>query len=231
MSVRARLLVTFCAVALLSACVAVSAVADGLAGPEAAASVKPKKGKGAKKGCKKGYKKKTVTRNGKKVKVCKKVQKKKSGDGGAGGGGGGATGLFEAPGKQLNGEETKPFLQKYLANSTFTDCVTGWPSCGGFENRFSHAADGTFYKCLLRPTSGSDVKSVGEFGYQDARVEPDGSWIYKELVYWYGNYTLFEWSVSTTGVVTGAALGEGGGAPEGIGPLQYVGGVAKNCSY
>lgn len=229
MSVSARLLAALCAAALLSAAVAVAAVAQGPADAGASASAKPKKGaaKGAKKGCKKGFKKTTVTKKGKKVKVCRKV--KKPGQGGSGGGGPAA--LFEAPGKQLNGEETKPFLQKYLANSTFTDCVPGWPACGGFENRFSHAADGTFYKCLLRPTSGSDVKSVGEFGFQDARVEADGSWIYKELVYWYGNYTLFEWSVSTTGVVNGAALGEGGGTPESIGPLQYVGGVAKDCSY
>ena len=140
------------------------------------------------------------------------------------------TGLFEAPGRVLEGEEAKPFLQKYLVNSTFTDCVTGWPSCGGFENRYSHWADGTFYKCLLRPTSGSDVKSVGEYGFSKAKVEPDGSWYYQEVVAWYGNLTMFEWHVLQNGTVTGANANQGE-APEQIGPLTYVGGVAKDCSY
>jgi hypothetical protein len=142
-----------------------------------------------------------------------------------------AKGLFEAPGTKLEGEAAKPFLQKYLPNSTFTDCVQGWPACGGFENRYSHATDNTFYKCLLRPTSGSDVKSVGEYGVTNARVEPDGSWIFQETVYWYGYYAQFEWSVSTAGVVNGATASSPGETPEKIGPLQYVGGVAKDCSY
>jgi hypothetical protein len=142
-----------------------------------------------------------------------------------------ATGLFEAPGRVLEGEEAKPFLQKYLANSTFTDCVAGWPACGGFENRYSHASDGTFYKCLLRPTSGSDVKSVGEYGFSKAKIEPDGSWYYQEAVSWYGYLTLFEWHVTAGGVVEGANANQGEATAEKIGPLQYVGGVAKNCSY
>ncbi|HEX3238793.1 MAG TPA: hypothetical protein VHR18_01505 [Solirubrobacterales bacterium] len=227
--VHTRTLALCCALALSLASVEVAAAAP----TSAAAASDTAKGKSkGKKTCKKGYKLKTVTKkSGKKVKVCKKKKAASKQPPPATGGGPPTAPLFEAPGKQLTGEAAKPFLQKYLVNSTFTDCVQGWPACGGFENRFSHAADATFYKCLLRPTSGSDVKSVGEYGFQDARVEPDGSWLYKELVYWYGNYTLFEWSVSTTGVVTGASLNEGGATPEGIGPLQYVGGVAKNCSY
>lgn len=227
MLVLRRLLLAVCALALLSAPVA---LADS--GTGATASKKGKK-------CKHGYKLKTVSKHGKKVKVCGKAKGK------------GKpklvplptpapapappapapSGIFEAPGRQLNGEEAKPFLQKYLANSTFTDCVPGWPACGGFENRYSHSADGTFYKCLLRPTSGSDVKSVGEYGYTNARVEPDGSWIYQEQVYWYGNLAAFEWSISATGVVNGAYQSSPSEAPEKIGPLQYVGGVAKDCSY
>jgi hypothetical protein len=140
------------------------------------------------------------------------------------------TGLFEAPGRVLEGEEAKPFLQKYLVNSTFTDCVPGWPACGGFENRYSHSANATFYKCLLRPTSGSDVKSVGEYGFSKAKVEPDGSWYYQEVVAWYGYQTLFEWHVLQNGTVTGANANQGE-APEQIGPLTYVGGIAKDCSY
>jgi len=223
-----RLLATFAVLALVTAFAAVASAASPSADDGASASASGKT-KGKAKGCKKGFKKKTVVKKGKKVRVCRKIKPQKGS--GGGGTGGGSTGLFEAPGKQLTGEAAKPFLQKYLANSTFTDCVPGWPACGGFENRYSHSADGTFYQCWLRPTSGSDVKSVGEYGFQDARVEPDGSWLYKELVYWYGHYSLFEWSVSTTGVVKGAQLSDSGGAPESIGPLQYVGGVAKNCSY
>lgn len=226
MSTVRRLLLAVCALALVSA---PAALADS--GPGAAAS-KSKK-------CKHGYKLKTVTKHGKKVKVCGKAKAKGKGKPKQVPQPGndqpaptpGPTGLFEAPGKQLNGEEAKPFLQKYLANSTFTDCVTGWPSCGGFENRYSHAADATFYKCLLRPTSGSDVKSVGEYGIQNARVEPDGSWIFQEIVAWYGETTAFEWKVSANGLVEGAVQGHPGEAPEKIGPLQYVGGVAKNCGY
>lgn len=186
--------------------------------------------KGGKK-CPPGKKVVSVVKKGKKTKVCKPKKKKKKAAAPQGPQAPTAQPLFEAPGKQLNGEETKPFLQKYLANSTFTDCVAGWPSCGGFENRYSHSASGTFYQCWLRPTSGSDVKSVGEYGFKDARVEPDGSWIFKELVYWYEHYSLFEWSVSASGVVRGAQLSDSGGPPEQIGPLQYVGGVAKDCSY
>ncbi len=228
-SVLRRLLIAACALALLGA-PATAAAADS---PGATASGKGKK-------CKKGYKLKTVTKHGKKVKVCGKAKGKGNPKAVPQPGNDtppapaptpGPTGIFAAPGTKLEGEAAKPFLQKYLLNSTFTDCVAGWPSCGGFENRYSHAADNTFYKCLLRPTSGSDVKSVGEYGVDNARVEPDGSWIFHEVVYWYGNYAAFEWSVSTTGVVNGAYQSNPGEAAEKIGPLQYVGGVAKDCSY
>ncbi len=233
-SVPRRATVLACALASLALLIAATSVAASNSGAPA--------GKAKGKACKKGYVPKTITtKKGKKVKVCRKRGGKAKGKGTPAPLPAPAPapapapvqpqGLFEAPGRQLNGEEAKPFLQKYLANSTFTDCVTGWPSCGGFENRYSHSSGSTFYQCWLRPTSGSDVKSVGEYGYKDARVEPDGSWVYKELVYWYGHYSLFEWSVSTTGVVTGAQLSDSGGAPESIGPLQYVGGIAKDCSY
>jgi hypothetical protein len=227
-SVLRCVLVTACALALLG-----TPAALAVAGVSTDASPSKKKGKS----CKQGYKLKSVIKKGKKVKVCRKVKGKSTPSAPSVPGtpaqppAPAPSGLFEAPGTKLEGEAAKPFLQKYLLNSTFTDCVTGWPSCGGFENRYSHSADNTFYKCLLRPTSGSDVKSVGEYGVQNARVEPDGSWIFQETVYWYGNYAAFEWSVSTTGIVNGAYQSTPGEAPEKIGPLQYVGGVAKNCSY
>ncbi|HWB70245.1 MAG TPA: hypothetical protein VG518_09745 [Solirubrobacterales bacterium] len=228
MSVR-RVSLLVLALAALAAIAA--APASALSTPAGIQAKGKKKAKGKK--CGKGFVPKTVTKHGKKTKTCKRKggKGKTHGGGDTGGNPTPSAGLFEAPGKQLNGEEAKPFLQKYLANSTFTDCVTGWPSCGGFENRYSHSSSGTFYQCWLRPTSGSDVKSVGEYGFKDARVEPDGSWYYKELVYWYEHFNLFEWHVTAAGVVTGANLSDSGGAPEQIGPLQYVGGIAKDCSY
>jgi hypothetical protein len=217
----------------LAFALAVSLAPAALAGPGAPGAVASKKkgGKGKRK-CPKGHVLKTVTgKYGKKVKKCKKVKRPgpKPAPAPAPVAPGG---LFEAPGQKLEGDAAKPFLERYLLNSTFTDCVPGWPACGGFENRYSHSADNTFYKCLLRPVSGSDVKSVGEYGVSNARVEPDGSWIFQEVVSWYGNLTSFEWSVSTTGVVEGAEASHSSGeAPTKIGPLQYVGGVAKDCSY
>lgn len=224
MSVLRRLVLGLCALALLTA---PAALADPVGSSNAAVSKK----KGAKKPakCKAGYVRKTVTtKGGKKVKRCvKKTKPQPAGpppppaD----------TGLFPDPGRTLEGDEAKNFLKPYLPNSVFTDCVTGWPSCGGFENRYSHWADNSFYQCWLRPTSGSDVKSVGEYGVLQARVNPDGSWIVKEVVGWYGHQNLFEWQVTDRGVVTGANQSDSGGAPEAIGPLQYVGNRSKDCSY
>jgi hypothetical protein len=224
-----RLLIAVCSLALLGAPIA---LADSGAGAGATASSKGKK-------CTHGYKLKTVSKHGKKVKVCGKAKGKAKAKGKQP-----AApvtpppaapptpaGLFDAPGTQLDGEAAKPFLQKYLLNSTFTDCPTGWPSCGGFEDRYSHAADGTFYKCLLRPTSGSDVKSVGGYTVDNARIEADGSWIFHEIVDWYGYQAAFEWKVAANGVVEGAYQSTAGsGTPEKIGPLQYVSG-AKSCTY
>lgn len=222
-----RLLLAACALALLGAPIA---LAD--AGADATASKKGKK-------CKHGYKLKIVSKHGKKVKVCGKAKGKAKAKGQQPGAPvapppsapTAPTGLFEAPGTKLEGDAAKPFLQKYLLNSTFTDCPTGWPSCGGFEDRYSHAPDGTFYKCLLRPTSGSDVKSVGGYTVDNARIEPDGSWIFHEIVDWYGYQAAFEWKVAANGVVEGAYQSTAGsGVPEKIGPLQYVSG-AKSCTY
>jgi hypothetical protein len=220
-----RLIATVGMLALLAAA---SATAVAVATPSAGEGASTSKKKG--KHCKKGYKVKTVTKKGKKVKVCRKAKSKTITPGNdtpvAG-----PTGIFEAPGMVLEGEAAKPFLTKYLLNSTFTDCPTGWPTCGGFEDRYSHTADSTFYKCLLRPTSGSDVKSVGEYGVDNARIEPDGSWTFHERIAWYGYFSAYEWHVAANGVVEGAYQStEGSGTPEKIGPLQYVSG-AHDCSY
>jgi hypothetical protein len=231
MPILRRLFLAVSALAVVAALVAVpSAIADS----DQPGAIASKKKGGKKPSCKKGYVAKKVTKkNGKKAWKCVKKPEPKCRTATASACViPGPTSLFEAPGKQLNGEEAKPFLQKYLLNSTFTDCVAGWPSCGGFENRYSHSPTGTFYMCLLRPTSGSDVKSVGGYTVDNARIEADGSWIFHEVIDWYGYQSAFEWHVSTTGVVEGAYQSTAGsGAPEKIGPLQYVGGVAKDCSY
>jgi hypothetical protein len=218
---RGRLLGLLCVAALLTCLVAGTGASAG-AGDSVMASAKKGKAKAKGKRCKKDYVPKTIRRNGKKTKVCRKRP-------GNGKGGPGQGGLFEAPGKVLEGEAAKPFLQKYLANSTFTDCPAGWPNCA-VEQRYSHVADGTFYYCRLTSTSGADINSVGEYGVDNARVEPDGSWIFHELVHAYGNTSEYEWTVAANGVVTGAYRFQPGSAIEQIGPLQYVSG-AKSCSY
>jgi hypothetical protein len=136
-------------------------------------------------------------------------------------------GPLRSTGQRLEGEATKPFLQKYLANSTFTDCPAGWPNCA-VEQRYSHTSSGSFYYCRLTSVSGADIIN-GARGYQvkNAVVNADGSWLFNEDVEGGGFY---EWSVSTTGVVTGA-YSFNGGAFEQLGPFAYLGGIAKDCSY
>jgi hypothetical protein len=221
---------------LVAVLVGAVAVLPALASGETGATASKGKAKGKK--CPKGKKAVTVKKNGKSVKKCvKKGQKKPTPTppvpcrASASCAIPSPPPLFDPPGQKLEGEATKPFLEKYLLNSTFTDCVTGWPSCGSFEDRYSHWSDNSFYMCLLKATSGSDVKSTGEYGVVNARVEPDGSWIFQEVVGWYGYQSSFEWSVSTTGVVQGAYQSTAGsGTPEKIGPLQYVH-APKDCTY
>lgn len=220
-----RTTVVSCALALLALLIAATAVAA----PNASASAGKAKGKT----CKKGYVPKTVTtKKGKKVKVCRKRGGKAKGKGAPAPAPAPVQpqGPFEAPGKTLEGDAAKAFLQKYLANSTFTDCPAGWPNCS-VEQRYSHNADGTFHYCRLGITSGSDIRSVGEYGVDNAKVDPDGSWTFHEVVYAYGNYSEYEWRVAANGTVTGAYRFQPGSAVEQLGPLQYVSGVAKDCSY
>ena len=188
--------------------------------PVASASRKGKK-------CKKGYKLVTVTRRGKKVKVCKKVKGKAPGP--APVPAPTPSSLFEAPGRKLEGNDAKPFLEKYLFNSTFTDCPAGWPNCS-VEQRYSHTSGGYFYYCRLTSVSGADIIN-GAKAYQvkNAVVEPDGSWTFNEDVENSGGSAFYEWHVATNGVVNGAYQFNGG-APEQLGPLQYLH-VAKDCSY
>lgn len=172
--------------------------------------------------CRKGYVLKTVRKHGKKVKRCrKKAQKAEPGPAP------GSQPLFEAPGRRLEGQEAVPFLQRYLFNSTFTDCPAGFPYCS-VEERYSHTSGGDFYYCRLTPTSGSDIiNGARAYQVQNVVVEADGSWTFNEIVDNYGNPSFYEWHVSTSGVVTGIYRYNG---EEQLGPFQYVSG-ARDCSY
>ncbi|MEX2106728.1 MAG: hypothetical protein WD810_07495 [Solirubrobacterales bacterium] len=219
MSVPRRLIIVACALALITSSTAVAGASAASSGGDGATSSTKKKKK-----CPKGYKLKTVTRHGKKVKKCRKVK----GKGGGTGAPGGQTGLFEAPGRKLEGNEAIPFLQRYLANSTFTDCPAGWPNCA-VEQRYSHTSGGSFYYCRLTSVSGADIiNGARSYQVQNAVVEADGSWTFNELVE-SGGRAFYEWHVATNGVVNGAYQFESN-AIEQIGPLQYVPG-ARDCSY
>lgn len=141
---------------------------------------------------------------------------------------------FSPPGKDLTGQDAANAILKYLANSTFTDCVTGWPTCA-VEQRYGHFADGNMYYCRLTPTSGSDIiNAAAPFQIVGADQKADGSWAVTLQIASYGNTTHYTWSVTAAGVATGIYWGPGTDPRvdqgEGIGPLQWVRG-ARNCSY
>jgi hypothetical protein len=206
--------------AVLAALLVSSGAVAGAQSPDAASFSAAKKGK---RKCPKGKVLKTVTvkRNGKKVKVKRCRKARKAGPRPAPG----PQGLFEPPGRKLEGNEALPFLQRYLANSTFTDCPAGWPNCA-VEERYSHFSDGSFYYCRLTPTSGSDIRSSQSYQVQNAVVEADGSWTFNEAVSGGGFY---EWRVASGGQVVGAYSFEGGPVEQ-LGPFQYVSG-GRDCSY
>lgn len=147
----------------------------------------------------------------------------------------GTPALFAAPGADRTGNEAYEAIKGYLADSRFTDCVSGWPNCA-VEQRYGHFADGTQWYCRLTSSSGSDIRSVG--GIQQisgAEQKADGSWGVEYHLLSYGNTVFYSWRVSATGAVTGLYWGPGqspqtGPAQEAIGPLQWVRG-ARDCSY
>jgi hypothetical protein len=214
-----RLLVLACTLGLLTGTL-------GTAGFAAAGSpqIDAESSKRKKKRCPKGYKLKKVTikRHGKKIRVkrCRKVRKRVPQPGAAGP-------LFEPPGRKLEGQEAVPFLERYLLNSTFTDCPAGWPNCA-VEERYSHTSEGSFFYCRLTSTSGSDIiNGARAYQVQNAVVEADGSWTFNEVVDNYGSPSYYEWHVAVNGVVTGAYQFN---EIQQLGPLQYVSG-ARDCNY
>lgn len=163
------------------------------------------------------------------------------GGGGSGGGGsgGGSTGpLFTPPGRDLSGNEAAQAILPYLGNSTFTDCVPGWPNCA-VESRYGYFTSGESYYCRLTNTSGSDIINAGHpFQIIGAEMKADGSWMVDLQITSYGGaLTYYEWRVATNGVANGAYWGPNhsiydypNSPTDYIGPLQWVRG-ARNCSY
>jgi hypothetical protein len=137
--------------------------------------------------------------------------------GGGGGGGGGAQPLFEPPGRQLEGQEAVPFLQRYFINSRFTDCPAGWPACS-VEERYNHCPDGSWEYHRLTPSPGSDINSYGTYNVTGARVNPDGSWIVEYNHSGYGQTHFYHWEVATNGRVLGTYDNN---TAEPLGPLQW----------
>lgn len=107
--------------------------------------------------------------------------------------------LFAKPTSALVGDPAYQAVKDYLANSTLTTCVAGWPNCS-VEERYSIAADGTFRYCRLTPNAGSDINSVGTFiGAVGAEQAVDGSWAVSFQENSYGNVHQYTFRVAADG--------------------------------
>lgn len=248
MRIPTLLTVTALSLALLPAALVEARPAGGADPGAAASATKTKKKAKAKakarakrKACKKGYVRKTVKvkRKGKTVRV-KRCRKKKpkatpkqrasapSQPGTPTPTGPTPTGsqrLFDPPGAQLEGEAARPFLERYLSDSRFTDCPSGFPSCAA-EQRYSHFADKSFFRCKLPQGPDADVASTYEI--ESAVVAADGSWTFDAVVQTSPRASLYHWEVAIDGTVTGSYKVPGPTPPEQIGPLRYVAG-ARAC--
>ena len=137
-----------------------------------------------------------------------------SGSPGAGGSGSGApTPLFAPPGQELTGQPAFDSFKQYFLNAEFTDCKAGhWPTCA-VENRYEHAADGSFEYHRCTPTSGSDINFYDAYQVVGAAQHADGAWVVE--------YTdqngagFYHWEVGTDGTVNGYYEFNGGG-PEAL---------------
>jgi len=241
MRIQRLLIVTVLTIALLPVGLADAASSVGTHG-DAGATAKKKhkkaKAKAKRRKCRKGYVLRTVKvkRKGRTVRVkrCRKkpAPKKKAaapipappttpapGPGVPGP-------LFDPPGAKLEGEAARPFIERYLLDSRFTDCPAGWPSCA-VEERYSHFASGAFFYCRLTPTSGSDIAFGSTYEVQNAIVEADGSWSFDEIVPSGESSSFYTWYVGIDGTVTGVYKFPGQ-PPEQVGPLRYAAG-ARDC--
>ncbi len=138
---------------------------------------------------------------------------------------------LRSPGTQADsGNEAVPFLEKYLFNSTFTDCPAGWPNCIGRAALQPH-----LWRLLLllppdlgrrAPTSSTAPRPTRCRTSSSRPTAPGPSTSSVENS---GGSSFYEWHVTTNGAVNGAYQFNGG-AFEQIGGLQYVSG-ARDCSY
>jgi len=142
--------------------------------------------------------------------------------------------LFDPPGKTLEGEAARSYIERYLHDSRFTDCPAGWPSCES-EQRYSFSLadpaqlyDFDLYRCQLSssPDAVADRLHLGFF-YETGIVRPDGSWSFNGTVAIGARPSFYDWTVATSGTVTGLYKAMGS-PPEPIAPLQYVSG-ARDC--
>jgi hypothetical protein len=142
--------------------------------------------------------------------------------------------LFPPPAAATTGNAAYDEIKGYFADSRFTDCPTGWPTCA-VEERYSHFANSDQYYCRLTPSSGSDIKSYGQISrISGAEHHADGSWIVEYYLSSYGNTVFYSWTVSPYGVTTGRYWRPGrdpssGPPDQSLGPLQWVRG-ARDCS-
>jgi hypothetical protein len=163
-----------------------------------------------------------VTRSGKTI-LKPKLTVEQTGGGGGGGGGGS---LFAPPGKELIGDAAFNHFSRYLINSRFTDCVSGWPNCA-VEMRYSHCdAQGNWEYHRYTNVSGADINTIGSIQIIGARVHADGSWMVEYAADAYSQTSYYHWDVSTTGNVTGRYWAPGtnpqGPASENLGPLTWA---------
>lgn len=203
----------------------------GAPGAAAAKQKAKPKGKAKPRTCRKGYVLKTVRvkRKGKTVRVkrCRKrAARKKAAAPDP------ARPQSPAPGGQQPGanppggaDPARAFVEGKLANSRFTDCPGGWPSCI-VEHRYSHVAGGTFHSCRLTP--GPKTSFTSTYAVQNPVVGGDGSWSVDTTVPESGVDSVYKWHVAADGTVTGYYLRPGEPQVE-LPSLQYVAG-ARDCS-
>ena len=86
--------------------------------------------------------------------------------------------LFAPPGRDLTGQEALDSIKGYIANSRFTDCAAGWPTCA-VEQRYLFCPNGLDAAYLrLTSSSGSDIISYGQIQPLGADQKADGSFAF-----------------------------------------------------
>ena len=139
---------------------------------------------------------------------------------------GGSGPPFEAPGRELSGQEAYDHIKRYFVNSRFTDCPAGWPNCA-VEERYSHCANGSSWEYhRYTPSSGSDINSYGSLQVSGAVVHANGSWAIEYVVSAYGNQSFYHWELAQDRSARGAYWAPGvdprvSPASEQLGPMTW----------